>query len=172
MIASHACGLSPWKGGGFGMFASIDQPGNRFLVIRATDIAGHVYSVRVDQDNPPLYGPLSPRALVRAVALPSEPTLLSIAEAVLSGPVAPRDELGLRLPARLRLSNYEAALLRFQELPSAELVSRSESTTRGVHVNSVHVRVVTMKFDAHNYRVTIKQLAEATALTERAAATQ
>lgn len=28
---AHARALSPWRGGGFGMFASTDSPGNRFL---------------------------------------------------------------------------------------------------------------------------------------------
>lgn len=33
-------GLSPWKGGGFGMFSSIDRPSNRAIEVRGITIEG------------------------------------------------------------------------------------------------------------------------------------
>ncbi len=37
---AHRAGLSPWKGGGFGMFAAIDSPGMRVLTVVGIDSAG------------------------------------------------------------------------------------------------------------------------------------
>lgn len=40
LYLSHVGELSPWKGGGFGMFAAMDQPGMRFLHCRGTTAEG------------------------------------------------------------------------------------------------------------------------------------
>lgn len=41
--------LTPWKGGGFGMFSTIDSPGARFLRVRISD-GTRWFSVRVPRD--------------------------------------------------------------------------------------------------------------------------
>ncbi|MCB9749224.1 MAG: hypothetical protein H6713_04360 [Myxococcales bacterium] len=33
LTAAHVYGLSPWKGGGFGMFSTVDSPSARFVVL-------------------------------------------------------------------------------------------------------------------------------------------
>lgn len=38
--------LSPWKGGGFGMFAATDHPGSRFVHCTGTTVAGETVIVR------------------------------------------------------------------------------------------------------------------------------
>ncbi|GEM_PF-5137896 len=40
MILAHTVGLSPWHGGGFGMFASIDRDERRIIRLQSTDCRG------------------------------------------------------------------------------------------------------------------------------------
>ena len=52
--------LTPWKGGGFGMFASIDGPGTRVLATQAVDDSGNQYRVVIG--GPTQSGPSVARA--------------------------------------------------------------------------------------------------------------
>ena len=45
-VATETTALSPWKGGGFGMFASTDSPGTRF--VRAEGITTDGQRIRID----------------------------------------------------------------------------------------------------------------------------
>ena len=40
MFLAHTQNLTPWKGGGFGMFSVVDAPGMRFLNVQALDQEG------------------------------------------------------------------------------------------------------------------------------------
>lgn len=73
--------LTPWKGGGFGMFASIDGPGTRVLATQAIDDSGNHYRVVIG--GPTQSGPLSPRFRGRARTFPMAVRLRSIAHALL-----------------------------------------------------------------------------------------
>lgn len=46
---AHLASLSPWKGGGFGMFSTVDSPGARFLRIRLLTAEGEI-PVQVPDD--------------------------------------------------------------------------------------------------------------------------
>jgi hypothetical protein len=47
IVRAHTGTLSPWKGGGFGMFASMDAPGMRFFTVQALDRDGEACVVTV-----------------------------------------------------------------------------------------------------------------------------
>lgn len=71
--------LSPWKGGGFGMFSTVDQPRLRFVRVQVTSELGT--ERRVIGDGAPAPGRV--RVLAdRARALPTERTLAALARAV------------------------------------------------------------------------------------------
>jgi len=50
IILVHKAGLSPWHGGGFGMFASVDRDERRVIKVTATNDAGE--DVHVDITHP------------------------------------------------------------------------------------------------------------------------
>ena len=83
--------LSPWKGGGFGMFATLDGPGSRRLSCECIDAAGEPCAVYLSV---PFYAsePDSPIDVARLrdqLVLPRPSALKSIAEAVLAAEVVP-----------------------------------------------------------------------------------
>src|SRR5262245_50669894 len=47
MVAAHVGSLSPWKGGGFGMFSSVDGPGMRTLQAEGIDEDGNLLRLDV-----------------------------------------------------------------------------------------------------------------------------
>ena len=69
----HAHGLSPWKGGGFGMFSTTDTSQERHLRVTVSGPAG--------EREIPLPDPLWGRAGL-AIILPSERRLRALAEAI------------------------------------------------------------------------------------------
>lgn len=93
--------LTPWKGGGFGMFATLDGIPSRFIVITATDSAGEVF--RVQLSTPPIDAlqALSPRNLTRLRAFPSDAQKLAVARAVLNANLAISSRDIRRLPTRM-----------------------------------------------------------------------
>src|SRR3989304_10387894 len=70
MLVANLGDLSPWRGGGFGMFASTDSPTNRRLLIRATDEAGSEYEVQFASER--LAGDLAARPRGGAVTFPAK----------------------------------------------------------------------------------------------------
>ncbi len=50
MYLAHTRDLSPWKGGGFGMFGSSDHPSHRFLAVEATAADGQTVEIRPGVD--------------------------------------------------------------------------------------------------------------------------
>ena len=73
MVMAHTLQLSPWKGGGFGMFSTVDSPGMRFLAIRARDVDGQEIQVILEETP-------GPRELRRFASLPKRAFLVELAE--------------------------------------------------------------------------------------------
>ncbi|MFG0284756.1 MAG: hypothetical protein ACF8R7_10080 [Phycisphaerales bacterium JB039] len=71
--------LSPWKGGGFGMFATVDSPGNRFVQICGWTTAGEEVRVRLTASMPL---DINAGLLKRLPAYPTEPDLRSLANSL------------------------------------------------------------------------------------------
>lgn len=74
---THVAALSPWSGGGFGMFSTTDAGGNRYL---------HAYALypglRVDLD----LGPRNKDAVQRALAFPAKTRLRQLAQTLAEVP--------------------------------------------------------------------------------------
>jgi hypothetical protein len=68
VILARTSDLSPWKGGGFGMFATIDSPTRRFLAGHVI-VDGRVVPIMLPGDDP------AGDALTRALTLPSQARL-------------------------------------------------------------------------------------------------
>lgn len=49
LLLAHTVGLSSWKGGGFGMFATVDSPGARIVGCEAVTTTGETIRVRASQ---------------------------------------------------------------------------------------------------------------------------
>ena len=82
-------GLTPWKGGGFGMFSVVDSAAARSLSIVATTDDGSCYVVVIPA-NRFMSGPLSDLATGRVRVFPTASGLQSVGRAVLSRPLVPR----------------------------------------------------------------------------------
>jgi hypothetical protein len=127
--AARFAGLSPWKAGGFGMFASIDHPTKRSLGVQATDVSGVDYLVRIrhEQFRPP--SPLSWEAVLQTLTLPTERRLADVGRAVLqAGDSAPSSSLRLlRAPSGasvLDLGGGGSGVLLHEQLRAATVTVR------------------------------------------------
>lgn len=79
---THTANLSPWKGGGFGMFGAIDAPTMRVIQAEALDQDGH--SIQLD-----VYSALDDRTLRRIRTLPRQSDLEQIAPQFIAQAVVP-----------------------------------------------------------------------------------
>ncbi len=108
-IAQLSCSqfstLSPWKGGGFGMFASSDSPWNRFISLTGEDYAGNIFRIDLPRTRFTYPRPLTADYLARVTIFPQKRSLEAVAAAVLSAHVVrvDRDE---PLSPRLQYSAY------------------------------------------------------------------
>lgn len=82
VVCAGFFGLTPWRGGGYGMFATIDTPAKRILVLQVTDDRGQNH--RVDLTTTPRSGSLSQRSLGRAATFPLPSRLERIADSTLA----------------------------------------------------------------------------------------
>lgn len=89
----HSASLSPWKGGGFGMFATVDSPGARFLRI---DLVGRDREI-------PVAVPESLRSRLQEIrAIPTRERADALARALAEG-------TWVRLRMQSAVAYYEAA---------------------------------------------------------------
>lgn len=79
---THTANLSPWKGGGFGMFGAIDAPTMRVIQAEALDQDGH--SIQLD-----VYSALDDRTLRRIRTLPRQSDLEQIAPQFVAQAIVP-----------------------------------------------------------------------------------
>jgi hypothetical protein len=159
--------LTPWKGGGFGMFATIDTPGTRVLNVRVTDVTGQVHRIEFSDH---LRGALSPRQRSRARAYPSQARLRAIAEAVLLSDLAPK-EAAETVGGRLVFDRYALA---FQHLslsqPAVEVVGRRDiARSRIPSVTRVDVNVVRPVYGPASSTVRLRSVAGVSLSNDRRA---
>src|SRR5689334_22540220 len=82
LYLTHTANLSPWKGGGFGMFGAIDAPDMRVIQAEALDREGNLIQLEV-------YSALEDRTILRTRTLPRQSDLEQIAPQFVSQPVVP-----------------------------------------------------------------------------------
>lgn len=105
---THTANLSPWKGGGFGMFGAIDAPTMRVIQAKALDQDGH--SIQLD-----VYSALDDRTIRRIRTLPRQSDLEQIAPQFVAQSVVPTTVERQAIYEKLQLENPD--LLMNQDLP-------------------------------------------------------
>ena len=138
--------LSPWKGGGFGMFASIDGPTNRSLFLSAVDFEGKTYFI-----SPP-FGRVYGRDEFLATfasklqIFPSQASATRLARALFASDLVLSPEGRRPLSPRLELSS-RGALFRQQEPWRSLEVMGPRRSDRAVELRQVRVAVIKADYD-------------------------
>ena len=158
MFLAQTQNLSPWKGGGFGMFSTVDSPGMRFLSVRALDQRGEEIQV-VLEDVP------SRRELRKFASLPRQSFLEKLGEWLMDQEFVPIEN---HLTATARtlaaqnpgLSLSEADAL-FADLPIYRVrrTGDPEPTLGGVRrLGAVRVEAWRLRVEAETLRVSCEPL--------------
>jgi hypothetical protein len=101
LVLARTAGLSPWSGGGFGMFSTTDAGATRHL---------HVFVLRPGLRREIDPSRLAPEALRRTLTLPSERNLRAIARAAAALP-APDHGAVMGVEVQVWHTRYEAETL-------------------------------------------------------------
>lgn len=154
--------LSPWKGGGFGMFSCADTPGNRFLQVTGWTTEGEEVRVRVAASAP--FG-IQAGLLQRLRAYPREADLRTLADALVdarfvestAGELARREAF---FHANPELASSFPSL---PEHPRRQLVlmdrrRQGHYSAEGEQLRSVEVAVWRFAFDADDLSVRTERM--------------
>jgi hypothetical protein len=134
--------LTPWKGGGFGMFSSIDHPEHRYLLLTAEDRDGHVYRVSLSIGR--LFSPEFHRGLG---AFPTETRLRQIADSVFRAQLA-RSTTAPTLPTVQTFSDHRDPLQRsLDRMDTLEVIRPIRSPDTWPDIVAVNASMVRYEFD-------------------------
>ena len=156
--AAQLLGLTPWRGGGFGMFSTINAPGSRYLAIEAADSSAIEYQVVLPSKQ--FAGALSPQVIGRALAFPTESRLEGIGRAILS---AETRTLPLPTAGAVTASNYSEFLepLKAAYRPIEVVGTQRSQSSQAPRVRSVQVAVLRLHFDLRSMKVSLKRVRRA-----------
>lgn len=90
IVQANFMELSPWKGGGFGMFAAIDSPGMRFISVEALDEDGKPCTIEVGFQGMGEQGPFTSSIGRYLTCVPKQRTLQYIGVLLLKADLIPR----------------------------------------------------------------------------------
>lgn len=154
LISAKTGTLTPWKGGGFGMFATNDNPIYRSLHITAIDSSGRTFKVVLRGSRGVL--DLPPNFLTIVTAEPTLPRLIRVAEAILTAPLAEAWRDPFELTRRQTSSVRYADVLRTARPREGilEIVRPGEPGRR--KIRTVSVQTVRLRFDQTAARVTVE----------------
>ncbi len=154
VILASQTTLSPWKGGGFGMFAVVDAPGMRILDGFGTLPDGQ--EVRLD-----VFGSLKPGLTLRRQSLPNPEELAPMAHGLLTRqwvPVTLQDRAAL---ARIRSDNpgidLPAELLLRQDAPLYRVLTRDDPAAGDlppVNFRAIRLRWWKLVWDPQTHQLT------------------
>jgi hypothetical protein len=160
VIAAKTGTLTPWKGGGFGMFASTDANTNRFILVTALDDKGSKHVVRLSRDGTQNQSALSARALGRLQSAPTSERASRLAHALIGESFTRVPPSAAALPRRAAASEtYGPALERVA--PALSVIQpggRTRALEPSVPVHEIAVRVVRLRFNAQTGIVTVAPL--------------
>ncbi|MBE9076218.1 hypothetical protein IQ241_02720 [Romeria aff. gracilis LEGE 07310] len=88
LVLTQTVGLSPWHGGGFGMFASIDRDEWRQVEAVATDCEGKTITITLESPS----DLFSSRSLIYLRTVPELPLLATVAQALLQAELRPTEQ--------------------------------------------------------------------------------
>lgn len=157
--------LSPWKGGGFGMFAAIDQPGNRIIAVRVEDENGHRAVARLLPDTT-YGGALSARARLRTRTAPSARHVQALAEQIAVSPLRSAEPWNEQASPRLKTSRYYAALqAALPASPHVEILDAPRRAERDTVARMASAEILHFRFDPATYEVRLVTLQPAASVT-------
>lgn len=158
VTAARTNTLSPWKGGGFGMFASIDSPISRTLAIHGTRVDGRPVRIRVPFGRFRQPVEFSSQFVSEQLVFPSSDQLAALGRAVLHAEVAAPLSPSLGVPSRILRSSYRDAIDFFLAEPVLEVVAAYRKNGAEGELATVAATVFRVKFDASLGSVTVAPL--------------
>ena len=158
MTLARTADLSPWKGGGFGMFAAIDQPGNRIIAIRVEDEHGRRAVARLLPDTT-YGGALSARARLRTRTAPSPRHVQMLADQIAVSPLRSAEPWPAQASPRLKASRYYSALqAALPASPHVEILDAPRRSERDTVPRAVSAEILHFRFDPATYEVRLVTL--------------
>ena len=158
MTLARVSTLTAWKGGGFGMFASVDRPNNRYLSIVGYDAAGYPHTIDVPWRRFTYSQPLTKRFARRTMAFPSETRLSQIAEAVLNADLRRSTDPDTP-PSSLMDSPYELSLVAgLRSGHQVDVVGPMRSDLSISGLQRIEARVLVLDVDVEQGRVFFRPL--------------
>lgn len=151
---AHTSTLTPWKGGGFGMFSSSDHPGARVLTSEGVTTEGEVVRVTL-----PLDGSVFPRSVGRHLKMmPTERLLERIGRRAIACEYLDSREQSERLIEEFRRRNPDAELAELQPDPRRSVRVRNplDEVTEGMktyRLRELHLQVWRLRFNAQEVSV-------------------
>jgi hypothetical protein len=156
--------LTPWKGGGFGMFASVDRPENRYLALIGTAADGAHYRIAVPFADFTHPEPLTTRFAAKTISLPHTEGLRRIADAVLRSHVVLSTAGSRVMSTRLSQSMYQPLLATHDGVTSMlEVLGPQRQRKSFSGLKEVRASVLAARFDPLTERVTLYLLATGSA---------
>lgn len=146
VLAANYGTLSPWKGGGFGMFGTIDGPTNRFLSVIAVAAGGEEYRVSVPFGRYRRPAAFTSSFMLKLRTMPRRREMLELAQAVLNSHLGPSDTAS-SIPPHLALSSLGAVLQGGHDRRRVMQVLGPRRTATSVEVRAVRVEVLRVRFD-------------------------
>lgn len=146
--------LTPWKGGGYGMFATTDSPGSRGIVVQCTDARDDSCTVDL---SPAFDQPNAIRKRVRRIIfLPGHDRLNELAVLIITSRVAPAGYASRRVLQRASsaapqgwfpMLERDTSAMNIYVIPRREDVDISANTLASL--NSVTLEVRRIQFDVN-----------------------
>ncbi len=149
--------LTPWKGGGFGMFASVDAIGNRFLSVTLTDNVGGKHKVAVKPLARP--APLTNDFMTQTLCFPTVGRLKAIGASVLAANLVVSTADPAVIPTSLAYSPYGPLLANLSRTASdLEIIGPVRGTSSFEEIWDVEVSVLRVRVDGATGRFMLQPL--------------
>ncbi len=103
MVLAHTVGLSPWHGGGWGMFSSVDRDERRLIQVLGTDNQGKLIKI----DSTYLKNLFSDRDLILIRTFPTTDLLETVADQLLDSQLNKFENQGAKQPALKNLQKVK-----------------------------------------------------------------
>jgi hypothetical protein len=152
---SHIGNLSPWKGGGFGMFSSIDSPGMRVVHCEGVDTEGKPVQIRIRFTGLGEKGPLTRQLGKLLTTFPTQGQLKEVGELLLDGEFVPYDT-----PSKIP----DEFVNTFQEQRFYRLKYPYEEAEEVIRLQSVKVSLLKIRYSQDEHQIYYEPLIPAISL--------
>jgi len=143
---AHFGTLTPWKGGGFGMFSVIDGPPSRFISVVALDDQQRIYRVVVPVGRFSTPEALSARFAAKLLLQPDRKRLTQFANAVLGARLEEPSRRAQDMSPILASSEFSQFLAPLGARATLELTNPRRSST-ALNVRQVTVAVRRLRYN-------------------------